>query len=109
MLQEPHQWSIDAAAEGAAVIEWAEIEAGAPASADRARERAAAVRPDQVSDIMFTSGTTGRSKGAMSAHRHALAVARAWAECGGLTSVDRYLVVNRFFHTFGRDDVPAGR
>jgi HIP---CoA ligase len=115
MLQEPHQCSIDAAAvgdgtaaegdraaaEGAAVIEWAELEAGAPASADRARKRAAAVRPDQVSDIMFTSGTTGRSKGAMSAHRQALAVARAWAECGGLTSVDRYLVVNPFFHTFG--------
>ena len=88
-------------AEGAAMIEWAELEAGAPASADRARERAAAVRPDQVSDIMFTSGTTGRSKGAMSAHRQALAVARAWAECGGLTSADRYLVVNPFFHTFG--------
>jgi len=82
-------------------LDWADFETGAPASADRARERAAAVRPDQVSDIMFTSGTTGRSKGAMSAHRQALAVARAWAECGGLTTVDRYLVVNPFFHTFG--------
>ncbi len=37
----------------------------------------------------------------MSAHRQSLAVARAWAECGGLTSADRYLVVNPFFHTFG--------
>jgi HIP---CoA ligase len=108
MLPEPHQCSIDAVAEGAAavaegasMIEWAELEAGGPGLADRGRERAAAVRPDQVSDIMFTSGTTGRSKGAMSAHHQALAVARAWAECGGLTSADRYLVINPFFHTFG--------
>jgi acyl-CoA synthetase (AMP-forming)/AMP-acid ligase II len=37
----------------------------------------------------------------MSAHRQSLAVARAWAECGRLTSSDRYLVVNPFFHSFG--------
>jgi acyl-CoA synthetase (AMP-forming)/AMP-acid ligase II len=66
-----------------------------------ADERSAAVRPEHVSDIMFTSGTTGRSKGAMTAHRQSLAVARAWAECGGLSSADRYLVVNPFFHSFG--------
>ena len=84
------------------VIGWAELldRAGAvPASA--AEQRAAAVRPGDVSDIFFTSGTTGRSKGAMTAHHQSLAVARAWAECGGLTSTDRYLVVNPFFHTFG--------
>ncbi len=65
------------------------------------RERAAAVRPDDVSDIMFTSGTTGRSKGAMTSHERSLAVARAWADCGRLTPADRYLAVNPFFHTFG--------
>jgi len=84
------------------VIGWAELldRAGAvPASA--AEQRAAAVRPDDVSDILFTSGTTGRSKGAMTAHRQSLAVARAWAERGCLTSNDRYLVVNPFFHSFG--------
>ncbi len=30
-------------------------------------------------DVLFTSGTTGRSKGAMSAHRQSLGVAEAWA------------------------------
>jgi len=59
------------------------------------------VSPDDVSDILFTAGTTGRSKGAMSAHRQALDVARAWAEHGEVTAEDRYLVINPFFHSFG--------
>ena len=42
------------------------------------------VQPDDVADILFTSGTTGRSKGAMSAHRQTIGVARAWAELGGV-------------------------
>ncbi len=58
-------------------------------------------KPDDVSDILFTSGTTGRSKGAMSSHRQALSVAEAWADCGELTDQDRYLVINPFFHSFG--------
>lgn len=62
---------------------------------------AAAVAPDDVADILFTSGTTGRPKGAMSAHRQSIGVARAWAELGGVTAEDRYLVVNPFFHSFG--------
>ena len=85
-----------------ASLEWADLSgraAGVPP--EQAAARAAAVRPAQVSDILFTSGTTGRSKGAMSAHRQSLGVARAWAECARLTRADRYLVVNPFFHSFG--------
>jgi HIP---CoA ligase len=86
-------------------IGWADLEDRAAALgtdvAELADERAAMVGPEQVSDILFTSGTTGRSKGVMSAHRQSLAVARAWAECGQLTSADRYLAVNPFFHSFG--------
>ena len=63
--------------------------------------RAAAVKPDDVSDILFTSGTTGRSKGALCAHRQSLAGSAAWAECGQITSEDRYLCINPFFHNFG--------
>ena len=82
--------------------EWAAFEGRAAAvPPDLARARAAAVRPGDVSDIMFTSGTTGRSKGSMTSHERSLAVARAWADCGLLTAEDRYLVVNPFFHTFG--------
>jgi acyl-CoA synthetase (AMP-forming)/AMP-acid ligase II len=60
-----------------------------------------AVTPDDVADILFTSGTTGQPKGAMSAHRQTIGVARAWAELGGVLADDRYLVVNPFFHSFG--------
>ena len=63
--------------------------------------RAAAVQPDDVSDILFTSGTTGRSKGALCAHRQSLDAPAAWAECGQVTSADRYLCINPFFHNFG--------
>jgi HIP---CoA ligase len=70
-------------------------------TSDTALRRAATLQPDHVSDILFTSGTTGRSKGAMSSHSQALAVASAWAECGQVTSADRYLVINPFFHSFG--------
>ncbi|MCR6485202.1 FadD3 family acyl-CoA ligase [Amycolatopsis sp. OK19-0408] len=66
-----------------------------------AEARADAVRPDDVSDILFTSGTTGRSKGVLSAHRQVVDVAAAWADCGQVTADDRYLVINPFFHSFG--------
>ena len=67
---------------------------------DRLRSRRRS-SPDDVADILFTSGTTGRPKGAMSAHRQTIGVARAWAELGGVRQDDRYLVVNPFFHSFG--------
>jgi HIP---CoA ligase len=82
--------------------DWAAFERRADAvTTAEARRRAEAVRPGDLSDIMFTSGTTGRSKGAMTSHERSLGVARAWAECTGLGPDDRYLAVNPFFHTFG--------
>jgi HIP---CoA ligase len=63
--------------------------------------RAAAVRPDDVSDILFTSGTTGRSKGVLCAHRQSLSASASWAANGKITSDDRYLCINPFFHNFG--------
>jgi acyl-CoA synthetase (AMP-forming)/AMP-acid ligase II len=79
---------------------WDEFMAGGT-HLDAADARAAAVTPDDVSDILFTSGTTGRSKGALCAHRQSLAGSAAWAACGQITSDDRYLCINPFFHNFG--------
>jgi HIP---CoA ligase len=69
-------------------------------SAD-ARARADAIGSDDVCDIIFTSGTTGQPKGAMTTHAQTLRTFDAWANTVGLTRGDRYLVVNPFFHTFG--------
>jgi HIP---CoA ligase len=68
---------------------------------DAVPSRAAAVTPDDVSDILFTSGTTGRSKGVLCAHRQSLSGSASWAANGKITSDDRYLCINPFFHNFG--------
>ncbi len=68
---------------------------------DAVPARASAVRPDDVSDILFTSGTTGRSKGVLCAHRQSLSASASWAANGKITSDDRYLCINPFFHNFG--------
>jgi acyl-CoA synthetase (AMP-forming)/AMP-acid ligase II len=80
---------------------WDEFLAGPQVPPSEVDARAAAVRPDDVSDILFTSGTTGRSKGVLCAHRQSLAAPAAWAACGEVSSADRYLCINPFFHNFG--------
>ncbi|PYE19974.1 acyl-CoA synthetase (AMP-forming)/AMP-acid ligase II [Williamsia limnetica] len=66
-----------------------------------ARTRAAAVAPTDISDVLFTSGTTGKSKGALAEHQQTIAGARAWAQNGRLGPQDTYLMANPYFHTFG--------
>ncbi|RRR46367.1 fatty acid--CoA ligase family protein [Mycolicibacter terrae] len=88
--------------DAAAAASWDEfIAAGASISDDQIDARAASVGPDDLSDILFTSGTTGRSKGVLCAHRQSLAGPAAWAACGQMTADDRYLCINPFFHNFG--------
>ncbi|NUU20728.1 MAG: fatty acid--CoA ligase family protein [Streptomycetaceae bacterium] len=59
------------------------------------------VAGDDVADLIFTSGTTGRPKGVMMTHRQTLRAYAEWCDLAGLREGDRYLVVNPFFHTFG--------
>lgn len=56
---------------------------------------------DSACDILFTSGTTGKPKGAVSLHRQTIGVAAAWAERAEVTEDDVYLIINPFFHSFG--------
>jgi acyl-CoA synthetase (AMP-forming)/AMP-acid ligase II len=68
------------------------------AAAERRRD---GVRPTHASDVLFTSGTTGRPKGVVMTHGQTVAQFRAWCAFAGLGPDDRYLIVNPFFHMFG--------
>jgi HIP---CoA ligase len=59
------------------------------------------VSGSDVSDIIFTSGTTGRPKGAMMNHVQTLRMYEEWATLADLREGDRYLQINPYFHTFG--------
>ncbi|HJP66020.1 MAG TPA: FadD3 family acyl-CoA ligase [Actinomycetota bacterium] len=70
-------------------------------SPEEVERRAGQLTSDHLSDVIFTSGTTGKPKGVMTTHGQSLRVFEVWSRLVGLTRGDRYLVVNPFFHTFG--------
>jgi malonyl-CoA/methylmalonyl-CoA synthetase len=56
---------------------------------------------DAPAAIVYTSGTTGRSKGAVLSHNNMAANAMALVTCWRITSADRYLAVLPLFHVHG--------
>ncbi len=76
----------------------------ARASTERASDVDAALArltADHLSDIMFTSGTTGSPKGVMMSYARVLPQVQVWIGNTGLSEGERYLIVNPFFHSFG--------
>jgi long-chain acyl-CoA synthetase len=62
------------------------------------------VGPDDPALLMFTGGTTGRSKAALSTHGGLLAAAmqaHAWLAGVGEDWVDKFLLLMPMFHTYG--------
>jgi HIP---CoA ligase len=87
---------------GGADLSWDDfIAAGHVVSAGQAHAAIDAVTPDALSDIMFTSGTTGHPKGVMLTHGQSLR-AHGWlCKVLDFRPGDRYLIIPPFFHTFG--------
>lgn len=66
-----------------------------------ARQTPPSPRPDDLACLLYTSGTTGRPKGARLLHRHLAANARTLADAWGWTPEDRLLHVLPLFHVHG--------
>jgi HIP---CoA ligase len=64
-------------------------------------EALARLTADHLSDILFTSGTTGSPKGVMMSYARVLPQVKVWIGNTGLAHGERYLIVNPFFHSFG--------
>ena len=64
-------------------------------------ERVASLEGSAMSDLLFTSGTTGHPKGVVQTHAQTLRAFSDWADLVGLREDDRYLIINPFFHAFG--------
>lgn len=74
-----------------------------PAAAEKAPDDFATVPrgPDDLAGLLYTSGTTGRSKGAMMTHRNLLSSAQALTDLWQITAQDRLIHALPIFHTHG--------
>jgi acyl-CoA synthetase (AMP-forming)/AMP-acid ligase II len=80
-------------------LSWEDFLAGA--IDDDGGQRALAVEPGDLAEILSTSGTTGAPKGVMIDHAQLLRGYWDWAEVVTLGPGDRYPVVAPFSHGFG--------
>ena len=93
-----------ATAKGAALLTLDAQGGGDLADAARGRSKtfaAVARAPDDLAAILYTSGTTGRPKGAMLTQSNLVSNARALAECWRFTAADRLLHALPIYHTHG--------
>ncbi|HKX88901.1 MAG TPA: FadD3 family acyl-CoA ligase [Sphingopyxis sp.] len=74
---------------------------GANVAPEEVAARMAALDEGDVCDILFTSGTTGNPKGAVTTHGQNVRLYRAYGARLSYRPGDNFLIINPFFHSFG--------
>ncbi len=70
-------------------------------SREQVAQMAAAVRPDDVCNMQYTSGTTGFPKGVMLTHYNVVNNGKCIGDRMGLSTADRMMIQVPMFHCFG--------
>ena len=68
---------------------------------EEVRRRAAMVRPDDVCNMQYTSGTTGFPKGVMLTHRNIINNGKTIGDRMDISTADRMMIQVPMFHCFG--------
>lgn len=88
--------------QGAAGLSWTDfLRAGEALPSSLVDESIDRLTPDDISDVMFTSGTTGHPKGVILTHGQSLRAYGWMSQEYTFTSSDSFLVIPPFFHCFG--------
>jgi acyl-CoA synthetase (AMP-forming)/AMP-acid ligase II len=94
--------STPAEPDGNSAAEWQSfLDTATPELQAKASAWIAQAAGSEISDIMFTSGTTGYPKGVVSSHSQNIRVYAQWGISMDLRETDRFLIVYPFFHCSG--------
>ena len=86
----------------AGMFHWEDVlEAGLEVSNEELQERQQELKPDDVINMQYTSGTTGFPKGVMLTHNNIINNGSRIGRCMNLSSSDRLCIPVPFFHCFG--------
>ncbi len=80
---------------------WDEFLADGEGHETEVEARLSALKPGDLVDILFTSGTTGAPKGVMATHEQNVRTARLWAKATTIGEGDRFCILWPFFHCSG--------